>query len=110
MRLPILVAATLFATPALAQDAESEVYMAWAMGPAMEGVDRDGDGRFTQEEIGGTRLDASADADGSGDFDLPELTAALFAMWDTDDSGYLEPEELEAMTGLAAAGVYEIQL
>lgn len=90
------------ALPATGQDAPA----AWAMKPALAGVDRDGDGLFSPEELGGSEIDPLYDGDGDGLLDLAEITAALFAASDLDDSGALEPEELEAMRGLAAAGVY----
>ena len=90
------------AAPVAAQDA---MPLAWAMGPAIDGVDRDGDGTLTPEEIGATRLPPKADPNGDG-LDLGELTAFLFAQADTDDSGYLEPGELRALRGLAATGVH----
>ncbi|MFO6463773.1 hypothetical protein ACK8OR_05225 [Jannaschia sp. KMU-145] len=99
-------------TPAVAQDAPAplrdDATLVWAMLPALDGVDRDDDGRFTQAEIGGTVMPLGVDADGDGMFDLPEITQALFAIWDRDDNGYLDTAELDAMTGLAAAGVYPL--
>ena len=104
MRLAPLAALALIAlaAPAAAQD---DAPLGWAMGPALAGVDRDGDGRLTPEEIGATRLPPEADPDGDG-LDLAELSAYLFARADADDNGVLSADELRAMRGLAAAGVF----
>jgi hypothetical protein len=98
--------ATLAAMPAAAQ----EPVVGWAMKPALEGLDRDGDGAFTIAEIGGTRVPPEFDIDGDGAFSLVELSQGYFALSDANDDGYLDPGELQAMTGLAAAGVFVVDL
>jgi hypothetical protein len=110
MRFPLISATLLLlATSASAQEATEDMPLAWALLPALEGLDDDADGRFTQEEIGGTRVPASFDLDGDGTFSVVELSQGYWALADRDDSGYLEPEELRAMRGLAGAGVYRVE-
>ena len=109
MRPLILLAALAAAAPALAQDGPA---IGWAMGRALAGVDRDGDGVFTPEEIGPSarNVPAEFDLDGDGAFSVVELSQGFFALYDADDSGMLEPQELQAMRGLAAAGLYEMDI
>ena len=91
---------------ALSGPAAAQALLGWAMLPALEGLDADGDGAFSQAEIGGTRLPAEWDVNDDGVWSAPEITQALFARWDGDESGLLEQTELATMTGLAAAGIY----
>ncbi|MEM7490332.1 MAG: hypothetical protein AAF390_14520 [Pseudomonadota bacterium] len=98
---------TALSLPATAQEEVSA--LGWALLPALEGLDDDGDGLLSPEEIGGTRVPEAFDLDGDGLFGVVELSQGYWALADTDDSGYLEDEEVRAMRGLAAAGVYEIE-
>jgi hypothetical protein len=80
----------------------------WAMLPAIGRLDSDGDGLFTQGELGGTRLGEAADLDGDGMFSIVEVSQALWARYDADESGYLEPDEKAAMRGIARAGLFPL--
>lgn len=93
-----------------AASAQDDVAIGWAMKPALEGLDLDGDGLFDQSELGGTRVPEAFDLDGDGLFSLVELSQGYFALSDADDDGYLDAGELEAMSGLPAAGVYVMGL
>lgn len=101
-RIVLTVALALSASAAVAQDAT----VGWAMLPALEGIDVDGDGLYSPEEIGGTTVPESFDLDGDGFFSVVELSQGYFALADANDDGYLDPGELQAMDGLPAAGVY----
>ena len=98
--------AAFLAHPAAAQDADAGPLIGWAMLPALEGLDRDGDGLYSTDEIGGTRVPEAFDIDGDGLFSVVEISQGYFAVYDADDSGYLDPTELQAMSGLPAAGVF----
>ncbi len=80
----------------------------WAMLPAIGRLDSDGDGLFTQQELGGTRLGEAADLDGDGAFSIVEISQALWTRFDTDHSGYLEPDEKAAMRGIARNGLFPL--
>ena len=113
MTRPLLLATLVLAAGAAAAQEAAPAdgpLLLWAMKPALEGIDRDGDGLYTAEEIGGTRVPAAFDLDGDGAFSLPELSQGYFALADANDDGLLDPAELAAMTGLAAAGVYRADL
>ncbi|WP_308914905.1 hypothetical protein [Jannaschia sp. LMIT008] len=97
-----LAAALLIGTAAAAQDTP----LSWAMLPALDGLDADADGYLTPGEIGATRVPETFDLDGDGAFTVVELSQGYFAQYDANDDGYLDDAELEAMRGLAAAGVY----
>jgi hypothetical protein len=108
MKTPIALALGLAAGTALSLPAAAQS-LGWAMLPALEeaALDVDADGIFTVEEMEIALVPIEFDADVSGDFSVPELTAGYFGQYDVDDSGVLEEEELRAMEGLAAQGVYE---
>jgi hypothetical protein len=106
MKTPLAIALALtLAAPAWAQ---SQQY-GWAMLPALEAaaLDADADGIYTSEEMEIALIPVEFDTDESGDFSIPELVAGYFGQYDVDDSGRLEDDELQAMEGLAAEGVYE---
>jgi hypothetical protein len=106
MKTPLaLTLALTLAAPAWAQTQS----LGWAMLPALEAADLDVDvdGIYTIEEMEIALVPIEFDTDESGDFSLPELVAGYFGQYDVDDSGRLEDDELQAMEGLAAQGVYE---
>jgi hypothetical protein len=106
-RLALLFTALPFLiSPAFAQDAK----LGWAMLPALQDLDTDGDALLSPEEIGGTQVPEAFDLDGDGLFSVVELSQGYFALSDVDDSGLLENDELQAMTGLAGAGVFEYDM
>jgi hypothetical protein len=98
----LILAAALIALPldALADE------LGWALKPAVEALDLDGDGLLSPAEIGGTRVPEAFDINEDGLFSIVELSQGYWALFDADRSGYLEQEEKEAMRGLPAAGVY----
>ncbi|MEM7710317.1 MAG: hypothetical protein AAF264_06105 [Pseudomonadota bacterium] len=105
-------------TPAMAQEAgiEAEILdaptgtLGWALKPALEGLDDDGDGLYSAAEIGGTTVPEEFDLDGDGLFSVVELSQGYWAAADADRSGVLEDDELRAMGGLPASGVYEYDM
>lgn len=105
MRIPLALA--LIATLAAPAGAQT---LGWALLPAMEGMDLDGDGVFSPSEIGGTRVPLEFDTDGDGMLHIAELTAGFWGLYDADRNGLLTDDELQAMRGLAAAGVYDLGL
>ncbi|MBM2577873.1 hypothetical protein JQC91_16315 [Jannaschia sp. Os4] len=121
MRPLMILAALSLAAPAWGQTEEAAegapgveeaATVGWAMGRALVGVDRDGDGLFAPEELGGSarRIPEGFDLDGDGLWSATELSQGYFALYDADDSGYLEPAEMQAMRGLAAAGLYPLDI
>lgn len=100
---PALVAIAV-AFPVHAQEAPAA---AWALKPGLDGLDVDGDGLFTSEEIGGIEIPVAFDLDEDGLFSVVELSQGYWAALDRDDSGYLEPSELETLSGVPAMGLYE---
>jgi hypothetical protein len=119
MHLTGAAVALLLAAPAMAQEARHGAAMVggdviasadrgWAMLPAIGRLDADGDGLLSQEELGGTRLGEAADLDGDGMFSLVEISQALWARFDADHSGYLEPDEKAAMRGIARSGLFPL--
>ena len=101
--LAAVLAATL-SLPVAAQEAET---LGWAMKPALAGLDLDGDGAYLQSEIGSSTVPEAFDLDRDGAYTLSELSQGYFAANDRNDDGYLDQDELAAMRGLAAAGVYQ---
>lgn len=102
----VLAVTLLAAIPAAAQ----EMPLAWAMKPALEGLDLDGDGLYVVEELAVDAVPPEFDLDGDGAFSIVELSQGYFAEIDTDNSGYLEPTELEVLSGVPLMGVYTPEL
>ena len=100
----VLTAALALAASAAASQEDATV--GWAMKPALEGLDVDGDGVLSTDEIGGTAVPEAFDLDGDGAFSIVELSQGYFALSDANNDGYLDAAELRAMSGLPAAGVY----
>ena len=98
----LTLAAMLTGSAAAAQD----LPLGWAMLPALDGLDGDADGFLSPAEIGATRVPDSFDMDGDGQFTVVELSQGYFAQYDVDGDGLLTDDELNAMRGLAAAGVF----
>jgi len=101
--------AALIALPA-AVSAQEESSLGWAMGPAMVGMDQDGNGAFDGSELGGSRLPETFDLNGDGALDMGELSVGFFALHDENDDGRLDSDELRTMRGIAGAGVYRLDL
>ena len=108
IRSALAAAAMAVALPAAAQ--EEALPPGWALKPVLDGLDQDGDGLYSPEEIGGTQVPPEFDLDGDGLFSIVELSQGYWARIDADRSGYLEPGELDGLAGLPAMGVYTPEL
>jgi hypothetical protein len=103
-RASAVMLALALAAPAGAQS------LGWAMGPVVAVLDLDGDGAIDENEAGAARIPAEFDYDADGTYHAAEISAGYWGLYDFDNDGLLEDEELQAMEGLPAEGVYDLGL